>query len=146
VDLAIFVDIGFHLSFFFATGIVIFNIFVVFLSGVAVGWVRYPEIYNKYDNVLLEYETALKIKELTQDKDYIVPLHVGSNSKDGVLTKFTDFASTLYPDSIGPIAAREVPKPPPVPHCNKCDKECHEQAANTWRKFVSFEYVSNKMN
>jgi hypothetical protein len=146
VDLAIFVDKGFHLTVLYATGLGNSKQFLAVMSRDALAMVRDPARDHKYDNVLLEYETALKIKELTQDKDYIVPLHVGSNSKDGVLTKFTDFASTLYPDSIGPIAAREVPKPPPVPHCNKCDKECHEQAANTWRKFVSFEYVSNKMN
>eukprot|EP01038_Epipyxis_sp_PR26KG_P008916 gene8916-12024_t len=86
----------------FLTGLKNSKCFVAIISRKALDRVRDETDNHTWDNVLLEYETALAIKGVTNNKKYIVPLHVGQCEK-GVLTKFIDFSSGLYPDSILPI-------------------------------------------
>ena len=57
------------------------------------------------DNVLLEYEMALKLKEAMGKKDYILPVLVGE-SNGSTLTRFSMFSG--FPDSILPTT------PPPT--------------------------------
>ena len=64
---------------------------------------------------VLQYQTALEIRRHLAEHDtdlargFILPVAVGHYSL-GVLTKFTDFNPTLYPDSVGPVVA-VVPVP-----------------------------------
>lgn len=44
---------------------------------------------------------ALQISEITNNPKYICPLHVGECDK-GILTKFVDFSSALYPETLEP--------------------------------------------
>ena len=93
----------------FLTGISRSRKFICLMSSSALVKVRDPQADHTFDNVLLEYETALIIRKHVEDLDsevalsYVVPVHVGHFSL-GVLTKFIDFNPTLYPDSVGPLA------------------------------------------
>jgi hypothetical protein len=79
--------------------------FLCLISADALANVRNKAIDHSYDNVLLEYETALMIRGDLGEKDadmarsYILPILVGHFSQ-GVLTKFIAFSPTLYPDSV----------------------------------------------
>lgn len=82
---------------------------ICLISRAGLAPVRDPTRDHSIDNVLLEYETALRIKNSSrQNSGYICPVLVGSVQK-GVLTKFTDFSTELYPDSIEPISHVPVP-------------------------------------
>jgi len=77
---------------------------ICLISRAGLAPIRDPNRDHSIDNVLLEYETALRIKSSSrQNSGYICPVLVGSVQK-GVLTKFTDFSADLYPDSIEPIS------------------------------------------
>lgn len=77
---------------------------ICLISRAGLSPVRDPSRDHSIDNVLLEYETALRIKNSSrQNSAYICPVLVGSVQK-GVLTKFTDFSPDLYPDSIEPVS------------------------------------------
>ena len=82
--------------------------FLCLMSSAGLANVRDKTKDHTNDAVLLEYQTALMIRNLITEvdpdlaKSYIVPILVGHFSQ-GVLTKFTDFPSkTYYPDSVGP--------------------------------------------
>ena len=91
----------------FLSGLSRSRMFLCLISSPALANVRDKTKNHEWDNVLLEYETALLIKGHLAEVDvdlaraYIVPVHVGQFSQ-GVLTKFTDFNSMMYPDSVGP--------------------------------------------
>ena len=55
---------------------------------------------HTYDNVLLEYETALSVMDALQDPAYMLPVLVGELNGN-TLTKFSAFGP--YPDSVEPI-------------------------------------------
>ena len=91
----------------FLSGLSRSRLFLCLISSPALANVRDKTKNHERDNVLLEYETALLIQRHLAEVDadlaraYIVPVHVGQFSQ-GVLTKFTDFDATMYPDSVGP--------------------------------------------
>ena len=91
----------------FLSGLSRSRMFLCLISSPALANVRDKTKNHEWDNVLLEYETALLIQRHLAEVDvdlaraYIVPIHVGQFSQ-GVLTKFTDFNSMMYPDSVGP--------------------------------------------
>ena len=93
----------------FLTGISRSRKFICLMSSSALAKVRDPQADHTFDNVLLEYEMALKIRRHVEELDqevamsYVVPVHVGHFSL-GVLTKFIDFNPNLYPDSVKPVA------------------------------------------
>ena len=59
---------------------------------------------HTWDNVLIEYETALKIKEETQNSSYIIPVFVGEYNEDkSALSKFK-IMTKEYPESITAVA------------------------------------------
>ena len=91
----------------FLSGLSRSRMFLCLISSPALANVRDKTKNHEWDNVLLEYETALLIQRHLAEVDvdlaraYIMPVHVGQFSQ-GVLTKFTDFNSMMYPDSVGP--------------------------------------------
>ena len=74
--------------------------FVALISVAGLGQIKNPAADHTKDNVLLEYETALKVMEAIKDQAYILPVFVGELNGN-TLTKFGDFGP--YPDSITPI-------------------------------------------
>ena len=74
--------------------------FVALISVAGLGQIKNPAADHTKDNVLLEYETALKVMEAIKDQAYILPIFVGELNGN-TLTKFGDFGP--YPDSITPI-------------------------------------------
>ena len=72
--------------------------FIACISRAGLAKIRDPNQAHCYDNVLLEYETALNIKSLFT-RPYIIPLFLGECQGDS-LKKFGDFAETLYPGTI----------------------------------------------
>ena len=92
----------------FLSGLSRSRMFLCLISSAALTNVRDKSKDHALDNVLLEYETALLIQrhlfEVDADlaRNYVVPVHVGHFSQ-GVLTKFTDFNSMMYPDNVGPV-------------------------------------------
>jgi len=74
--------------------------FVALISVAGLGQIKNPAADHTKDNVLLEYETALKVMEAIKDQAYILPVLVGELNGN-TLTKFGDFGP--YPDSITPI-------------------------------------------
>jgi len=76
--------------------------FVALISSDALSQVRNFEVDHSYDNVLIEYQAALKIKGIINKANYFVPVHVGKVTNN-TLTKFGDFNPNLYSPSIGPI-------------------------------------------
>jgi hypothetical protein len=52
-----------------------------------------------------------QIKEITANTKYICPLHVGACEK-GILTKFIDFAGSLYPETLLPKGSKDKEVPP----------------------------------
>lgn len=108
---------------------------ICLISRAGLAPVRDPTRDHSIDNVLLEYETALRIKNSSrQNSGYICPVLVGSIQK-GVLTKFTDFSTELYPDSIEPIS--HVPVPVPT-HSNHHATAFHHSA-------VTYDSESGKL-
>ena len=92
----------------FLSGLSRCRTFLCLISSAALANVRDKTKDHALDNVLLEYETALLIQRHLAEVDvdlarsYVVPVLVGHFSQ-GVLTKFTDFNSMMYPDSVGPV-------------------------------------------
>jgi hypothetical protein len=91
--------------------------FVAVISKKSLEQVRRSDIDHRFDNILIEYESALaiyerKTKELHNTK-YIIPLLVGEYTKgvDGCehLTKFQDFRASLYADSISATTTSSIP-------------------------------------
>jgi hypothetical protein len=102
----------------FLTGLKRSNYFVAIISKSGLARVRDTAQDHASDNVLLEYETAIKIMNDTGNPKFICPIHCGENNyipalAETVLCKFKDFAPHLYPDSIGPIKAEAPPAAPP---------------------------------
>eukprot|EP01033_Poteriospumella_lacustris_P014737 gene14737-10542_t len=92
----------------FLTGLRNSKCFVALISRKALDRVRDENDSHVWDNVLLEYETALQISEITNNPKYICPLHVGECDK-GILTKFVDFSAALYPETLEPKNCRLPP-------------------------------------
>lgn len=103
----------------FSKGLKNSRVFLALISSKALFRVRDPHADHTYDNVLLEYETALKIDSTDKDFNYICPLHIGEYKNDGSLIKFNDFASNLYPDSISPILDSLLVKTSPPTNFSK---------------------------
>ena len=77
--------------------------FVSLISSRALSLCRDMNINHTWDNYLLEIETALQYMHATGNAAYIVPIHIGEMvTVDGrtMLLKFSDFASSLYADTI----------------------------------------------
>lgn len=64
--------------------------------------------------------------ESTGNAKYICPVHVGALNNGGVLTKFTEFSPSLYPDSITAIVpektSQETSTPAPKAKATKAAK------------------------
>lgn len=116
--------INIHIYIF--TGLKNSKTFVALISRKALDRVRDYSSDHSSDNVLLEYETALDIMKSTENPQFICPLLVGECAGK-VLSKFEDYSSDLYPDSVAAIPkaapevkkAPEVIKPKPKPGSNK---------------------------
>jgi len=76
--------------------------FVALISSDALSQVRNFEVDHSHDNVLIEYQAALKIKGIIKKANYFVPVHVGKVTNN-TLTKFGDFNPNLYSPCIGPV-------------------------------------------
>jgi len=91
----------------FLTGLKNSKKFVAILSRKGLERVRDFNADHANDSVLLELETAIKIREdrakKGEDKSYILPLLVGENLGDGLYQDFSNQMSPqLYPDTITP--------------------------------------------
>ena len=64
------------------------RVFVAVLSAKALEWPRNFHSDHSKDNVLIEYETSLKIRSDTGNDRFILPLLVGEYIGDGPLYKF----------------------------------------------------------
>eukprot|EP01038_Epipyxis_sp_PR26KG_P013759 gene13759-18452_t len=84
----------------FLRGIHCSHKFLALMSRAGLEKDRDPYQDHTKDNVLLEYEIALKLKEKYGRSDFILPIHIGEGVRDGVLTKFNEFNPTLYPDTL----------------------------------------------
>ena len=87
--------------------------FLALISSKALARVRSNSQNHAYDNVLIEYETALKIRSLPGQSNFVIPLLLGEYLALGpgqprVLAKFSEFSESLYPSS---IAATEAAAP-----------------------------------
>lgn len=71
-------------------------VFVALISKAGLAKARDHTADHRWDNVLLEYETALQIAKSTGNSWYICPVLVGSSAK----YPFTDFNLAHYPDSL----------------------------------------------
>lgn len=121
----------------FLTGLRNSRCFVPLISSAALKRTRDPYQDHTFDNLLLEFETALKILE-SSDKNnkYICPLLVGEISSVSILTKFCDFNSSLYPDTIHAVeraAATTTTTPAQI-------SEEQTQPAGTISKFLPDSY------
>ncbi len=79
----------------FLNGIKSSRFFVPLVSTGALEWVRNYTSDHAHDNVLLEYETALKIMTALKKPNYIFPVLVAEYISMGsakALVKFCDFA------------------------------------------------------
>ena len=73
--------------------------FLAIVSSAGLTAVRNPYVNHTHDNVLLEYQTALQISSHIDDASYVVPVFIGEYT-DGMLKKFGDYDSALYPDQL----------------------------------------------
>jgi hypothetical protein len=83
--------------------------FVAFVSTAGLASARNNAIDHSTDNVLLEYQLALHMNDQRKQNglcEFIVPILVG-RVKGSTLTKFQDFNSALYSDS---VEAQETPQ------------------------------------
>ena len=91
------------------------RVFVAVLSAKALEWPRNFHSDHSKDNVMIEYETALKICSDTGNDRFILPLLVGEYIGDGPLYKFgavgpsgkSNFDLSLYSNSIVALASPE---------------------------------------
>jgi actin len=89
----------------FISGLMRSRCFIALISSNALAQCRDANRDHSYDNVLLEYETALKITELTGNKSFICPVLVGEYDESNKLSKFSDFNPTLYAEKVSPDAS-----------------------------------------
>lgn len=84
------------------------RVFVALISSAGLAPCRDFRRDHTYDNVLLEYQTALELNEMTgkQNEDFILPVHVGQIDGNALL-RFNDFDNKLYADQ---ITATSAPK------------------------------------
>ena len=97
----------------FLTGLKSSRVFVAFISHRALEGPRSFDRDHRQDNVLLEYEMALRVKKALGKSNYILPLLVGEYTVfngQSVLIKFQDFNPSLYSPSLTPL-----PVPPSAP-------------------------------
>lgn len=87
----------------FLTGLTSSKCFVALISRAGLTQVRNFATDHTYDNVLLEYETALNVMAATANPKFICPILVGALAGAGNLVKFTDFNPALYADQIGAV-------------------------------------------
>lgn len=88
------------------------RIFVPIISRAALERPRRFDVDHRNDSVLIEYETALRMKGIIGKSNFIVPLLVGEYVHDqgkSALYKFDDFSPSLYSPSILPIAGAASP-------------------------------------
>ena len=107
----------------FLTGLKRCRVFIAFISHRALEGPRSFDRDHRKDNVLLEYEMALRVKKALGKSNYILPLLVGEYAVfngQSVLVKFQDFSPSLYSPSLTPLpvpstvptaAASNVPSP-----------------------------------
>jgi hypothetical protein len=82
------------------------RVFVAVISRAALERPRRSDVDHRYDNVLLEYETALRMRDLIGKSNFIVPLLVGEYVEvqgKNALFKFDDFSPSLYSPSMLPV-------------------------------------------
>ena len=91
----------------FLRGIQNSRTFVPVISRAALERPKMSDVDHSYDYVLIEYETALRMKSIIGKPNFIVPLFVGeyvSVQGQNALLKFNDFSAALYSPSILPVA------------------------------------------
>ena len=82
------------------------RIFIPIISRAALERPRRFDVDHRNDSVLIEYETALRMKGIIGKSNFIVPLLVGEYVHDqgkSALYKFDDFSPSLYSPSSLPV-------------------------------------------
>jgi hypothetical protein len=86
----------------FLKGLQSSNYFIAIISSDGLKKVKDPTVDHRRDNLLLEYETALKISS-TMSRPFIIPIFLGKREGNNVLKNFDEFDEMLYPDSLEPL-------------------------------------------
>ena len=89
----------------FVEGVTKSHFFIALISRDALAPARKLKADHTYDNVLYEYEIALKIRDRMERPDFIIPILIDTASKSEESRQiqyrdFSDFYPTLYSDSI----------------------------------------------
>ena len=118
--------------------------FLCLMSSAGLANVRDKTQDHTNDSVLLEYQTALMIRnhlaemDIALARNYINPVFVGHCPSSSVLTKFSDFNVMLYPDSVGP----ELDFTNPTPSTNTTTRETMVEIEKTRLSLLASEQAT----